>query len=67
MLLPDYLTLVAAVVGPAGAAWTGVRVALNGTRERVHRIENKVDRIEGKVSGISERTAKLEVMTDGLR
>lgn len=55
----------------AGAAWGGVKAALNGTRETVRRIERKVDqhheeaserlgRVEAEVQGTRERVVRLE-------
>ena len=52
--------LIAIVVGPAGAAWWGVKTTLNGTVARVERIEKTVDSISHDMADVRERTARLE-------
>lgn len=52
--------VIGAIVGPFGAAWAGIRVGLNGTRESVVRIESKVDKVVDKVNAHETRLAVLE-------
>lgn len=52
--------VVGAIVGPFGAAWAGIRVGLNGTRESVVRIESKVDKVVDRVTEHGTRIAVLE-------
>lgn len=75
-MLHDLSTLqvVVTVLAPlftAGAAWGGVKVALNGTRDAVKRIEQKVDahhadvqarfvRVEDDVADVRERMVRVE-------
>lgn len=58
--LPVWATLAAVVFGPTGAAWVGVRTALNGTRERVKKIDATVDRMGSEVTDVRERVSKIE-------
>lgn len=45
-MTPDQIVIVlASILGPAGAAWAGVKISLNGTVARVNRIEDKVDKV----------------------
>jgi hypothetical protein len=55
----------------AGAAWGGVKAALNGTRATVKRIETKIDahhadvqarfiRVEDDVADVRERMVRVE-------
>ncbi|MGE3496154.1 MAG: hypothetical protein AB7N73_15770 [Gemmatimonadales bacterium] len=71
---PDTIQLLFFIVVPVaagGAAFGGVRSALNGTRDTVRRIEAKVDRnhedaqrrfdrVEGDVRDTRERVVRLE-------
>lgn len=48
----ETLQLAVALVTPVltiGAAWGGIKVGLNGTKESVRRIENTVTKIDGQV------------------
>ena len=60
----ELATVLGVILGPAGAAYVGVKVSLNGTRERVKRIEDKLDKIvEGNTSehvSLRERITRLE-------
>jgi len=58
--LNPWVVVASVIFGSGGAAWTAVRVALNGTRESVTRIESKVDKVVDKVSDHGERLARLE-------
>lgn len=42
------------------AAWGGVKVSLNGTRERVQRIEEKLDHVIENASETREKLAYIE-------
>jgi hypothetical protein len=54
----------ALLLGPAGAAWVGVKVSLNGTVERVRRIESKVDGLEKEVSDLKLSVGRLQGHND---
>lgn len=58
--LPVWVTAASVVLGPTGAAWVGVRTALNGTRERVKRIDKTLDRMDGDLTEVRERVSKIE-------
>jgi hypothetical protein len=60
----DPFQLLALVLGPTGAAYVGVKVALNGTVERVRRIEGKLDTVEKDVSGVKVAVARLQGHND---
>lgn len=60
----DPFQLIALILGPTGAAYVGVKVALNGTVERVRRTEQKVDAIEGEVSKVRVAVARLQGHND---
>lgn len=48
------------ILGPAGAAWIGVRVAMNGMRQSLQRVELKVDNINGRVTANAVDIARLD-------
>ena len=56
---------VLAPVFSAGAAWMGVKAALNGMRSSVTRIEAKVDRLVENDSAQDSRLSHLEATQDG--
>lgn len=56
----DHWQLLAAVLGPAGAAWVGVKVSLNGTVSRVTRIESKVDAVEKEIGDLKVSVGRLQ-------
>lgn len=58
--IPILIQVAAIVLGPAGAAWAGVRVSLNGTRQDVRDIKTEVSGIRGDVSNLRERVARVE-------
>jgi len=63
MATPEFIELVKLagyIIGPAGAAWLGVKHTLNGTVARVQRIEQKVDDLSDNMTGVRERLARLE-------
>ncbi len=60
----DPLQVLALALGPAGAAWVGVKVALNGTVERVRRIEGKVDGVEKDVGDLKISVGRLQGHND---
>lgn len=60
--------LLGAVLAPvfsAGAAYAGVKSALNGMRSSVTRIESKVDRLVENDSAQDSRLSHLEAVQDG--
>jgi hypothetical protein len=61
---PQMFALLAMMLGPAGAAWVGVKVSLNGTRDRVKNIDAKLDRLVadnvGEHSEFRERLTRAE-------
>lgn len=56
----DILQLVAVILGPTGAAWVGVRTALNGTREAVKNLATDMREVRHDLADVRERVAKLE-------
>ena len=56
---------VLAPVFSAGAAWMGVKAALNGMRSSVTRIEAKVDKLVDNDSAQDSRLSHLEATQDG--
>ena len=48
------------VFGPAGAAWLGVKVSLNGARADIREIKSDVKDLHTEVSRHSERLAVVE-------
>ena len=56
---------VLAPVFSAGAAWMGVKAALNGMRSSVTRIEAKVDRLVENDSAQDSRLSHLEATQEG--
>lgn len=55
--------IILTVAGPfilGGAAYGGVKAALNGTVSRTVRIEDKVDRVHEKVDNLHGRVATIE-------
>lgn len=56
---------VLAPVFSAGAAWMGVKAALNGMRSSVTRIEANVDRLVKNDSAQDSRLSHLEATQDG--
>lgn len=50
----------ALVLGPAGAAWVGVKTALNGTRQSVAEIKEDVKDLRAEVRGNREEIIRLQ-------
>ena len=46
LTVKEFVMYASMFAGPTGAAWIGVKVALNGTRAKVKEINTKVDNIE---------------------
>lgn len=44
----------------AGAAFAGVKVGLNGQKERLVRVEDRLERVDQAVGRISTQVARLE-------
>jgi hypothetical protein len=57
---PEMWQAVAVIVGPAGAAWIGVKVAVNGMREDVREIKGDVKDLRVTVNQHGERLAVLD-------
>ena len=58
------LQLLGMVAGPAGAAWVGVKVAVNGLRADVREIKKDVKDLNGLAAKHGERIATLEARED---
>lgn len=58
--VPLIAQILVVILGPAGAAYTAVRVSLNGTREDVRDIKRDVARIRGELTDVRERVARVE-------
>jgi len=58
--IPTLLSTLAVILGPTGAAWVGVRTALNGTRERVKQIDAGVEHLRMQMSDVRDRVSKIE-------
>jgi len=56
------LAVISLILGPGGAAWAAVRVALNGTREDVRELRADVRKMKEDIKDVSERVARLEVL-----
>lgn len=57
---PEVIAGLLAIVGSGGAAWAGVKTALNGTRERVVRMERRQDDMGNKIDDIRQVVTRLE-------
>lgn len=62
--LNPWLALAGIVFGPAGAAWLGVKLSVNGMREDVREIKGDVKELRGEVGKHGERLVKLETKTE---
>lgn len=58
------LKLIAPYVVAGAAAWGGVKVGLNGTKERVTRLEGRLDQQSHDYHTIVEAVARLETKMD---
>jgi hypothetical protein len=56
----ELLLAAGVILGPSGAAFVGVRVALNGVKEDVKEIKKHVREINGTVALHGEKIAVLE-------
>jgi hypothetical protein len=52
--------IAALVFGPGGAAWIGVKVALNGTREKVREIHDTLEDVRDDVTTLKVDVARLK-------
>jgi len=52
--------LVLVILGPTGAAWAGVRAALNGTKKSVEHLTADVREMRHELADVRERVAGLE-------
>lgn len=58
--MAQILAILAPIIGSSGAAWVGVKVSLNGTRERVREIHAEVKEIREHQIDQESRVAVLE-------
>lgn len=61
---PELVAGLLAIVGSGGAAWAGVKTALNGTRDRVVRMERRQDLMDLKIDEIRTVVTRLETQED---
>lgn len=61
------LAVGAAIIGSGGAAWAGVKVSLNGTRERVTRIELRQDSHGRTLDKVVVSQARMEEQLKAIR
>lgn len=61
------LAVGAAIIGSGGAAWAGVKVSLNGTRERVTRIELRQDSHGRTLDQVVVSQARMEEQLKAIR
>ena len=54
-------------LGPAGAGYVGVRVALNGLRENVRETRKDMGEVKRDLSDVRERVARIEGAHDRAR
>lgn len=60
--LHPVLAVIGLILGPGGAAWVAVRVALNGTREDVRELRVDVRNMKEDIQDVRERVARLEAL-----
>ena len=60
------LIFAGAVIGPAGAAWAGVKVSLNGTKEDIAEIKTDMRAISKAVSRNTTEIVRLDEKTKTL-
>lgn len=61
--MPEFHPLLQAaivILGPTGAAWVGVRTALNGTRQNVKDLASDMREVRKDLTDVRERVARLE-------
>ena len=63
-MTPETLQAMAQIVGPAGAAWLAVKVALNGARAEIKETRGDVKEIRASLANHSERLAVIESKGD---
>lgn len=56
----DALQVLVLALGPAGAAWAGVKVSLNGTVNRVRRVEEKLDEMSRDMASVKVDVGRIE-------
>ena len=61
MLTDNIWQILALVVGPAGASWVGVKVALNGARADIREIKDDMRTLHTKVDQHHTRLAVIEI------
>ena len=65
MEIHPFVQIAGVVLGPAGAAWLGVKMSLNGLKQRVASMEGKLDSLADSHGIIRERLARVETKIDG--
>lgn len=63
--IPVWVSFMTIILGPTGAAWVGVRTALNGTRERVRKIDEVTSHMGREMTDVRVRVAKIEGKLEG--
>lgn len=61
--MPDLhplIQLAIVLLGPGGAAYVGVRVSLNGTKENVRELKKDVGKLSTDMTDVRERVARIE-------
>ena len=58
--LHPLIQLAIVLLGPTGAAYVGVRVSLNGTRENVRELKRDVSKLSTDMTDVRERLARIE-------
>jgi hypothetical protein len=62
--LHPLIQLAILIFGPTGAAFVGVKLTLNGTREDVREIKADVKALGGTVTGLDKRVTVIEDRAD---
>lgn len=60
MELHPIIEVVLVIAGPTGAAWAGVRAALNGTKKNVEHLTTDVREMRHDLADLRERVAGVE-------
>lgn len=54
------IQLAVVALGSGGAAWTAIKVQLNGTRENVRDLKQDVGKLSTDMTDVRERLARIE-------
>lgn len=60
MNIEVWIALLIMVFGPAGAAWVGVKVALNGLKSKVNDLSGAVEKLNQTILCYEHRISRLE-------